>query len=72
MKVTVNKNNEGGSQYPCLMIANDGDIVFFYKESEGVKIKNPSGSIIKTGRYFSNYYMASFELFKGSITLEND
>lgn len=72
MKSTITNKSIGQAiQYPCLMVASDGDIVLFFGPSEGVAVHvtPEDGNVI--GEYCNTWKMHYFQPFHGTVTLEN-
>lgn len=73
MKSTVTPRDEKQViTYPCLMIAEDGDIVFFIAEGEGVVVNIGQKSETRSFEYDRSWIMTKFTPFHGTVTLEND
>lgn len=76
MKVTVNEDNKASDvKYPCLMIANDGDILLATKEGDvcltGTVVARGDGAS-DIGHHCTGWAKSCFKPFNGSITLSND
>ena len=76
MKVIVNKDSKAGNvKYPCLMIAEDGDILLATKEDDvcltGTIIVREDDEL-NIGHCCTGWAKSAFKPFNGSITLSND
>ena len=69
MKVTVDKLDKNEIPFPKLMIAEDGDVVFFIEDESGVLIHKES-SRSGVGYHSNAWVMKFFKDFKGKITIE--
>ena len=55
--------------FPCLMEAEDGEVVLFVKPKCGTPITN---HVCRIGEYDTEWYMPIFKPYNGTITLAND
>lgn len=70
MKVTVKDSPIGDNvKFPCLMVTNDGYIVWMLKYECGVILKHDGWTI---GDYSENWDMSQFTPFNGTVELSND
>ena len=73
MKVTLKEQpNIMNQNYPFLGISPKHSIVLFTKLNTGVCLKSGEEYGIDVGRYSDQWAMDIFELYNGSVTLEND
>jgi len=72
IKSTVKIEKESNFNFPCIMISNyDGSIVLFISESEGIYLDSGRDTCSNNiGKYSKYFVISNFQLFKGSITLE--
>lgn len=73
MKSIHNKAKQPEIKYPCLMVANNGDIVLFSEERKGIKIVNGTGGDL-VGSHSNTWIMKHFKPLPTteSVTLQND
>ena len=73
MKVTLKEQpNIMKQKYPFLGISPKGGIVLFTKLNTGVCLQPGEEWSLVLGRYSDQWAMDIFELYNGSVTLEND
>jgi hypothetical protein len=72
VKVSLSIALETFKKFPKLMIATDGLIVFFMKESYGTVIKSEFDVNWEPGEYSEKWAMDCFKDFEGEITLKNE
>ena len=73
MKVTLKEQpNIMNQKYPFLGICPKGGIVLFTKFNTGVCLHAGQEYGIDVGQYSEHWAMDIFELYNGSVTLEND
>ncbi len=59
-------------KYPCLMVAEDGEVVLFKKESTGTTIHQTLGGLLGLGFYTNLWDMGKFKPHNGDIIINND
>ena len=73
MKVTLKEQpNIMNQKYPFLGICPKGGIVLFTKFNTGVCLQAGEDWSLVLGQYSTCWAMDIFELYNGSVTLEND
>ena len=72
VQVNTTKQEKKSKPFPKLMSTQSGYIVFFSKSRCGMCLHKPTNSIDVIGEYYTEYSMADFTDFEGSITLSND
>ena len=73
MKVTLKEQpNIMNQKYPFLGISPKGSIVLFTKLNTGVCLQAGEEYCTAVGKYSEHWAMDIFELYNGSVTLEND
>ena len=73
MKIVVDeKNCKGEIKYPCLMKAENGNIVLFSCYGEGMCIRSDNARFYDVGDYAEDWDMDCFKPFNGTIILSND
>jgi len=73
VKVTVEKDEEeSGIDYPCLMIADDGDIALMSSSDTGVIVRYVSSTGIKVGCYSCTWATDVWRPFTGKLIMENE
>lgn len=70
MKVIIKDSPQGNEvKFPCLMVANAGDVVWMLKYGCGVSLHHKDWPI---GDYSENWAMECFTPFNGTVELSND
>jgi ribosomal protein L7/L12 len=72
MKVIVKKEQKGTILFPKLMENEDGAIVLFRSNVEGILLQQSDSYSQKIGESINFFDKSEFHDFKGSITLENE
>ena len=69
IKSTLNTDSSKSISYPCVMISHSGVVVLMGEPAHGTVIKEIGNYVV--GYYSEGWCMEDFNLYNGTVTIEN-